>query len=151
MKDNNSLHGALPFGLMQLDGGGKIVRYSPANESSPAVPPAEVIGRNFFADIAPVREVLEVKNRFLAYMVFGNYVQHLTLKFLHTGVVIKVQFAMARRASDGGAGDERIALVRLMPDGSTENGSKSKHKRVEQKQLTWMDRMDRMNRMKKKE
>jgi photoactive yellow protein len=117
MNDNNSLHGALPFGLMQLDGGGKIVRYSPANEASPAVSPAHVIGRNFFADIAPVREVLEIKNRFLAYMVFGNSVQRLTLRFLHTGVVIKVQLVMARLASNGGIGDERTALVRLMPDG----------------------------------
>lgn len=117
MKDKDSLNGGLPFGLMQLDGGGKIMRYSPANESSPAIPPTEVIGRNFFADIAPVREVLEVKNRFLAYMVFGNSVQRLTLKFPHTGVVIKVQLVMARLTSDGGMGDERIALVRLMPDG----------------------------------
>ena len=108
---------SFPFGLMELDGSGRVIRYSPASEKeSDAHPADEVVGRNFFRDIAPVEETAELKGRFLAFMTFGDSVQRVTVRFPHNHNIIKAQIVMARVSEQKDTGRERLALVRLMPD-----------------------------------
>lgn len=107
-----------PFGLMELDAAGTVVRYSPAFENRPADHPTrEVVGHNFFEEVAPVGEVLGLKGRFLAFMAFGDSVQRFNVRFPYEDFVIEGQIMLARLADGAGTGGgERLALVRLMPD-----------------------------------
>ncbi len=50
--DQKNLDG-LPFGAIQLDGSGKILSYNATEGVITGRKPEEVIGRNFFDDIAP--------------------------------------------------------------------------------------------------
>jgi photoactive yellow protein len=107
---------SFPFGLMELDGTGRVIRYSPASEKQSDTPAYEIIGQDFFKDIAPVGEVAEFKGRFLAFMAFGDSVQRLTIRFSYEHLVIKAQIVLARITDHIETEDERLALVRLMPD-----------------------------------
>lgn len=55
---------ALPFGAIQLDGKGTVLRYNRFECELARKEAANVIGRNFFADVAPCTEVSEFAGRF---------------------------------------------------------------------------------------
>lgn len=56
---------ALPFGVVVVDDRGIITAYNTAESRISGLPPAEVIGRNFFTDVAPCTGVPHVLGRFL--------------------------------------------------------------------------------------
>ncbi len=69
----------LPFGLLELDASGIVIRYSPASEQRSPLQPQDILGRNFFTELAPCEQIGEVKSRFLAFMAFGDAVQKFSI------------------------------------------------------------------------
>lgn len=54
----------LPFGAIQLDATGKILAYNQAEGDLTGRKPQEMIGRNFFSDVAPCTNTKGFKGRF---------------------------------------------------------------------------------------
>jgi photoactive yellow protein len=107
---------ALPFGLLELDAAGTVVRYSPAAEQNSPVQSQDIIGRNFFTEVAPCEQVNEVRSRFLAFMAFGDAVQKFSITCPVEDKSIKIQIMLARVTEMLDEGRERLALVRIMPE-----------------------------------
>ena len=51
MKDSS--HTKLPFGLLELDSNGAVIRYSPASEQHSDMKAGDVLGRHFFSEVLP--------------------------------------------------------------------------------------------------
>ena len=106
-----------PFGLLELDSAGTVVRFTPAfAEGAGDGQPHEVIGHNFFEDIAPVEELRRLKGRFLAFMAFGDTAERLNVRFPYKDFVVAAHILLTRLADQADLGGTRLALVRLMPD-----------------------------------
>ncbi|HZB45705.1 MAG TPA: hypothetical protein VE360_10695 [Pyrinomonadaceae bacterium] len=106
-----------PFGLLELDSAGTVVRFTPASEeASGAGPPHEIVGHDFFEDIAPVEELRRLKGRFLAFMAFGDSDQRLNVTFPYRDFFVAAHILLTRLADRAELGGTRLALVRLMPD-----------------------------------
>lgn len=113
-KDQSSV---MPFGLLELDGKGTVVHYSPAREQkSGAWERDEIVGRNFFDDVVPVLPVREFKDRFLRFMTSGDSVQRFTIRFPFEQQEVRVQIMLAHISERTERRSERLALVRLMPE-----------------------------------
>jgi photoactive yellow protein len=56
---------ALPYGMIQLDSRGVVLRYSQAESRLSGLAAGDVVGRRFFDDIAPCTRVREFEGRFL--------------------------------------------------------------------------------------
>ena len=106
-----------PFGLLELDGAGTVVRFTPASgEGAADGQPREVVGHDFFEDIAPVEELRRLKGRFLAFMAFGDTDQRLDVTFPYRGFIVSAHILLTRLADRAELGGTRLALVRFMPD-----------------------------------
>jgi photoactive yellow protein len=113
-KDQSSI---MPFGLLELDGRGTVVHYSPAREQQTGVwERDEIVGRNFFDDVVPVMPVREFKDRFLRFMASGDSVQRFTIRFPFEQQDVRVQIMLAHITERTDRRSERLALVRLMPE-----------------------------------
>ena len=55
---------ALPYGMIQLDARGRVLRYSTAETRLSGLAAADVVGRDFFRDVAPCTQVAEFQGRF---------------------------------------------------------------------------------------
>ncbi|HEY0779424.1 MAG TPA: PAS domain-containing protein [Gemmatirosa sp.] len=55
---------ALPYGMIQLDSSGVVLRYSGAETRLSGLTSAETVGRNFFREVAPCTQVAEFFGRF---------------------------------------------------------------------------------------
>ncbi len=106
----------LPFGLLELDAHGTVIRYSPAAEQDSPIQRQDVLGRNFFREIAPVEQVSDFQSRFQVFMASGESVQRFTSSFPSEKGQIKVQILLARITEKSEQGRERLALVRIMPE-----------------------------------
>lgn len=60
------------FGAIQLDASGKIIKYNAAEGDITGRKPEEVIGKNFFRDVAPCTNSKEFKGRFDEGVKSGN-------------------------------------------------------------------------------
>lgn len=56
---------ALPYGMIQLDSRGVILRYSQAESRLSGLSAADCVGRHFFDEVAPCTHVAEFYGRFL--------------------------------------------------------------------------------------
>ncbi len=54
----------LPYGLICLDGQGRVVHYNDVESRMARLPKSRVIGRNFFVDVAPCARVREFEGQF---------------------------------------------------------------------------------------
>jgi photoactive yellow protein len=106
----------IPFGLFELDPKGIVIRYSPASEKTPKLPVTEILGRNFFTEIAPVKQVIEFRERFQVFMARGQSIDKFSTRFTQQQQHIKVQIMMAHLAEEPEDGRRRLALVRIMSD-----------------------------------
>lgn len=114
MNDNEI--STISFGTFELDAAGTIIHYSPATEKRHDGLPANILGRNFFERLARVREVEELKRRFLHFMANGTSFERFTVNFPHNQESVKVQIVMAHVSEKSENGRERFALVRVMPE-----------------------------------
>lgn len=55
---------SLPFGIIKLDGEGVILEYNTYESELARLPKQDVIGKNFFTEIAPCTDVQEFHGRF---------------------------------------------------------------------------------------
>ncbi len=55
---------ALPYGMIQLDSQGTVLRYSSAETRLSGLTAGETVGRNFFRDVAPCTQVGDFFGRF---------------------------------------------------------------------------------------
>ena len=55
---------ALPYGIIQLDAGGRILKYNAVESRLAALPREQAIGRQFFTEIAPCTKVQAFYGRF---------------------------------------------------------------------------------------
>jgi len=53
----NNLLDALPFGLIHIQGDGRVLQYNQAESRISGLAPEKVVGRNFFREIAPCTSV----------------------------------------------------------------------------------------------
>jgi photoactive yellow protein len=106
----------LPFGLLELDETGTVVRYSPASEQSPRVKSEDIRGRNFFTEVVPVPEIKDQEARFRLFMAQGQSREQFSTTFQSEEGQIKVQILLARITEKSEQGNERLALVRIMPE-----------------------------------
>jgi photoactive yellow protein len=110
-----TLSHTLPFGLLELDAAGTVIRYSPAAEQNAPAHSQDIVGRNFFTEVAPCEQVNEVKSRFLAFMAFGDAVQKFSITCPGEDESVKIQIMLARVTELLDERRERLALVRIMP------------------------------------
>lgn len=116
MKDSS--HAKLPFGLLELDSNGAVIRYSPAAEQSSDMKAGDVLGRHFFRDVLPDEHLREAQARFQLFMAHGQTIDRFSTSFDSKEGRIKVQLLLARIKPQRKSENERLALVRLMPDGN---------------------------------
>ena len=117
MSGNKDQSYIIPFGLLELDGQGIVVHFSPARETGAGDGVrSAIIGKNFFDDVMPVLPVKEFKDRFLRFMAIGESVQRFTIKFPFEQQDVRVQIMLARITERSERRSERLALVRLMPE-----------------------------------
>ena len=55
---------ALPYGMIQLDANGRILKYNAVESRLASLPQAQAIGRQFFTEIAPCTKVQAFYGRF---------------------------------------------------------------------------------------
>ncbi|MDF1506157.1 PAS domain-containing protein [Roseisolibacter sp. H3M3-2] len=55
---------ALPYGMIQLDAGGRILKYNAVESRLASLPQAQAIGKQFFTEIAPCTKVQAFYGRF---------------------------------------------------------------------------------------
>lgn len=108
-------HAKLPFGLLELDAAGEVIRYSPASEQRPDVQAKDILGRQFFKEVVSDKKVKDFEPRFQLFMKQGQTVDRFSASFPSEAGEIKVQFLLARLDRKGSKGSEHLALVRIMP------------------------------------
>ena len=106
----------IPFGMFELNAAGVVVHYSPASEEARDALAKNIVGRNFFDDLAGISQVGELKNRFLNFMADGTSVARFTVSFPYNQSSVKVQIVMAHVSEKSENGRERFALLRVMPE-----------------------------------
>ncbi len=89
----------LAFGAIQLDGTGKILKYNAMEGAITGRKPEDVIGKNFFTDVAPCTNSGEFKGRFTAGVAQGNlnvmFEYIFDYKMLPTKVNVHIKQAIA--------------------------------------------------------
>ena len=85
---------ALPFGLIELDPCGIVLSYNNAEESLSGLKAAEVIGKDFFRDIAPCTAVQEFQGRFVAFLADPSEIKGFKFTFRFPGRETKVKIAL---------------------------------------------------------
>lgn len=63
---------ALPFGMIQLDPEGTVLRYSSAEARLSGLSAGDTLGRNFFREVAPCTQVAAFYGRFAAGVAAGE-------------------------------------------------------------------------------
>lgn len=111
-----SSHTELPYGLLELDASGRVVRYAPACERTSGFKSDDVLGHNFFTEVMPATEVKDCQARFRLFMERGLSTDKFSITFQSEQGAIKVQIMLARIFEKSERGTERFALVRIMPD-----------------------------------
>src|ERR1043165_2715746 len=115
MKDS-SLKTKFPFGLLELNADGDVIRYSPVSEQFSEVQAKDVLGRHFFRDVLPAGVFKDFQTRFRVFMLHGQTVDRFSASFDSEAGLIRVQILLAKMTAK--SGQDRLALVRLMPEGN---------------------------------
>ncbi len=105
----------LPFGLLELDEAGEVIRYSPASEQRSEVQPKDVLGRQFFKEVVRDKKVKDFEARFQLFMKQGQTVDRFSASFPSEVGEVSVQFLLARLDGKASERGEHLALVRIMP------------------------------------
>lgn len=106
----------LPFGLLELDEKGTVIRYSPEADRHPGVPARNVLGRDFFNDVVPVERVRECQGRFHDFMAGSEPTWSFTFSIRLERGAAQVQFLLARIDGRLAHGRNPLALVRIRPE-----------------------------------
>ena len=108
-------HVKLPFGLLELDAAGEVIRYSPATEERSDIQAKDILGRQFFKELVRDKKVKSFQARFQLFMKQGQTVDRFSASFPSDAGEVSVQFLLARLDRKAKEGGEHLALVRIMP------------------------------------
>ena len=108
-------HNKLPFGLLELDAAGEVIRYSPASEQHPDVQAKDILGRQFFTEVVSDKKVKSFQARFHLFMKQGQTIDRFSASFPSDAGEVSVQFLLARLDKKASENGEHLALVRIMP------------------------------------
>lgn len=75
----------MPFGVIELDNKGKILAYNKAEENISGKSASEVLGRNFFQDVAPCTSVKEFEGRFRSFILSSSASENFNFAFRFPG------------------------------------------------------------------
>ena len=115
MSTSPTSHTKVPFGLLELDAAGEVIRYSPASEQNPDVKAKDILGRQFFKEVVSNKKVRSFEARFQLFMKQGQTVDRFSASFPSDAGEVSVQFLLARLDKKANEGGEHLALVRIMP------------------------------------
>lgn len=85
----------LPFGIIELDRSGRIIKYNQTEEARSGVPKVKVVGRNFFK-IAPCTDVREFRGRFESFLDGNNRIEHFDFTYYFETHAIDVQITFLK-------------------------------------------------------
>lgn len=94
----------LPFGVVELDPDGVILGYNRAEERIAHRRREEVIGRNFFSEVAPCTNVQEFAGRFRRMVASGKPAEEgleFVFRFPHGTALVQVQLVFSAVAGRG--------------------------------------------------
>lgn len=80
----------LPFGTLELDEAGTVLRFEGAGFQSSRLRESDVIGRNFFKEIAPAERAAEMQNRFNNFLSDGDHQQKSSLVLLFSRPAVRI-------------------------------------------------------------
>lgn len=89
----------LPFGLIELDDRGTILSYNRAEAELARLRPGDVVGRNFYTEVAPCTAVSEFQGRFNAFMAGGERTMQFDFSFHFEHGETAVKITMLRKQS----------------------------------------------------
>jgi len=92
----------LPFGAVMVDRTGKILKYNKAEGLIAGRDPADVIGKNFFNDIAPCAKGKRFHGEFLKFAKSGQINTLFDYQFGYKGADVKVRIHL-KSSGDGKA------------------------------------------------
>jgi hypothetical protein len=111
-----SSHTKLPYGLLELNNLGRVIRYAPAFDMNPTVKADDILGHSLFRDVMPVPEIIDCEARFRLFMEQDQTTDNFTTTFPSDQGPVKVQILLARILENTESGVKRMALVRIMPE-----------------------------------
>ena len=114
--NNQLLQRALPFGLLELDATGTVIRYSPAAAQNLSPRAGDILGRDFIKEVAPIEQVQDFRERFHGFMMHGEATHKFSTTFPLDGGSVKVQILLAHITEKSEHGRQRLAPVRIMPE-----------------------------------
>jgi photoactive yellow protein len=85
---------ALPFGAIKLDGNGRVLQYNAYEAKLARRNPKDVIGRNFFTEVAPCTNVQEFAGRFRDGIDAGSLNVTFPYRFLFPDRYVNVEITM---------------------------------------------------------
>lgn len=85
---------ALPFGAIKLDSDGRILKYNLYESRLAERDPKEVIGQNFFTEVAPCTNVQEFAGRYRQGIAEGNLDTTFPYRFIFPKKVVDVEITL---------------------------------------------------------
>ena len=86
----------LPFGLIELNRDGTIIYFNQAEERLSRKDKADVIGLNFFTEVAPCADVKEFHGRFHKFLDSGNLAEPFNYTYYFGEQAVDVQVTFVR-------------------------------------------------------
>lgn len=114
----NSLLTPIPYGLMELDEAGTVIYYKSENRGVFVKPETEIVGRNFFSDIAAIAEAKELQNQIKEFRRSHRPASSFTFTFelKHRRVPVRVLLArIHERSTVGSAESVDSVFVHIRP------------------------------------
>jgi len=114
----NSLLTPIPYGLMELDEAGTVIYYKSENKGLFVKPEGEIVGSNFFTDIAAVAGAKEFQHHIKEFRRSHAPAQSFTYTFelKHRRLPVRVLLArIHERSTEGGAQPVESVFVHIRP------------------------------------
>jgi photoactive yellow protein len=87
---------AMPFGVIELNDNGTILTYNKAEETISGMSARDVLGRNFFQDVAPCTSVKEFEGRFKTFISSDSGPENFNFVFRFPGRKTNVSITFVR-------------------------------------------------------
>jgi photoactive yellow protein len=86
----------LPFGVIQINQNGDIITFNQAERMLSGQSQDDVVGRNFFTEIAPCSDVQEFRGRFKEFLNGTNLSERFDYAYYFGGQAVNVQITFLR-------------------------------------------------------
>lgn len=103
----------LPLGLVELDASGTVLYYNRDAKDESGGQAPEMVGRNFFTDVAPVATSDEFRSNLSAFRLAHAPSHSFTFIFRDGDAEMPVRVLLARVREDGRDGEQSTVLVHI--------------------------------------